>query len=143
MSNLEKAIEVAVMAHKGQTRKNGDPYILHPLRLMMSVESANEKIVAVLHDVVEDTSVSFEQLENDGFSDDVIAALKLLTHQSDQSYEDYINCLADNELSRKVKMADLRDNSNLFEIPLIESRDLQRLENYHKAYKQLENENRC
>jgi (p)ppGpp synthase/HD superfamily hydrolase len=137
MSTLERAIEIAVLAHKGQTRKDGSPYILHPLRLMMSVQSTAEKIVAVLHDVVEDTDVSFEQLKGEGFSDEVLDALRLLTHESNVSYDDYISEIAKSDLAKTVKLADLKDNSNTFEIPDLSSRDLERLEKYHRAFKRL------
>ncbi len=137
MSNLETAIEIAVAAHKGQTRKDGSPYILHPLRLMMAVESESEKIVAVLHDVVEDTQVTTEQIKEQGFSDEVIDALKLVTHHDDQSYEEYIVEISKNPIATTVKLADLRDNGNFFVIPQLKSRDLERLEKYHKAYHDL------
>ena len=137
MSNLERAIELAVAAHKGQQRKDGSPYVLHPLRLMMSVCSNDEKIVAVLHDAVEDTPITFEQLEDEGFSDDVLGALRLVTHESDMSYTDYIDKIATNPLARAVKLADLKDNGNIYEIPNLKSKDLERLEKYHKAFKAL------
>ena len=137
MSNLERAIEIAVAAHKGQQRKDGSPYVLHPLRLMMSVKSNDEKIVAVLHDAVEDTPVTFEQLQEEGFSDDVLKALRLVTHESEVSYVDYIAEIAKNRLARAVKLADLRDNGNIYEIPVLKSKDLERLGKYHDAFKTL------
>ena len=137
MSNLQRAIEIAVSAHKGQTRKDGSPYILHPLRLMMSVDSTVEKIVAVLHDVVEDTDVTAEQIRSEGFSEDVLEALRLVTHDSGEPYDEYIARIRANPIARAVKLADLRDNSNTFEIPTLEEKDLVRLEKYHGAYKTL------
>jgi (p)ppGpp synthase/HD superfamily hydrolase len=83
MSSLQRAIEIAVEAHKSQTRKDGSPYVLHPLRLMMNVGPTEEKIVAVLHDVVEDTDMTFEQLRAEGFSEQVLDALELVTHEDD------------------------------------------------------------
>ncbi len=132
-SDLQRAIEIAVEAHKGQVRKNGSPYILHPLRLMLAVDSPDEQIVAVLHDVVEDTSVTFEHLEHEGFSRRVLDALKLVTHDDESPYEDYIAAIKANPTARAVKLADLRDNSNVFEIPELSSADLNRLAKYHKA----------
>ena len=137
MSNLERAIEIAVSAHKGQRRKDGSPYVLHPLRLMMSVCSNDEKIVAVLHDAVEDTPVTFEQLQNEGFSNEVLDALRLVTHESDISYADYIAEIAKNRLARSVKLADLKDNGNIYEIPELKTKDLERLEKYHNAFRTL------
>ena len=137
MSNLQRAIEIAVSAHKGQTRKDGSPYILHPLRLMMSVDSTVEKIVAVLHDVVEDTDVTAEQIRAEGFSEEVLEALRLVTHDSGEPYDEYIARIRANPIARAVKLADLRDNSNTFEIPTLEEKDLVRLEKYHRAYKTL------
>ena len=137
MSDLQRAIEISVTAHKGQVRKDGSPYVLHPLRLMMSVNSADEKIVAVLHDVVEDTDITMQQLEDEGFSKQVLAALRLVTHDDGTSYEDYITNIKGNPIARAVKLADLRDNTNVFEIPKLSAKDLQRLEKYHRAYKTL------
>lgn len=137
MSDLQRAIEISVTAHKGQFRKDGSPYVLHPLRLMMSVNSPEEKIVAVLHDVVEDTDVTMQQLEDEGFSEQVLAALGLVTHDDGTSYEDYITNIKGNPIARAVKLADLRDNTNVFEIPQLSAKDLQRLEKYHRAYKTL------
>ena len=125
MSNLQRAIEIAVLAHKEQTRKDGSPYILHPLRLMLAVDSIPEKIVAVLHDVVEDTDVTEEQLQSEGFSDEILQALKAVTHDEDQPYEDYIKAIKRNPIAKSVKLADLRDNSNTFEIPDLKEKDLQ------------------
>ena len=137
MSDLQRAIEIAVTAHKDQVRKDGSPYVLHPLRLMMSVNSVEEKIVAILHDVVEDTDVTMQQIEDEGFSKEVLAALRLVTHDTSTSYEDYIANIKGNPIARVVKLADLRDNTNVFEIPTLSDKDLQRLEKYHRAYKTL------
>ena len=137
MSNLQRAIEIAVDAHRKQSRKNGDPYILHPLRLMLAVDSPDAKIVAVLHDVVEDTDVTMDDLIAEGFSQPVIDALTLVTHERDVSYEDYIQKIKSNPLATTIKLADLRDNSNIHEIPRLKDRDLQRLAKYHRAMQTL------
>src|SRR5262245_45562627 len=95
MSNLETAIRIAVTAHAGQKDKGGAPYITHPLRLMAAVESDDAKIVAVLHDVVEDTSVTLDDLRREGFSDKLLAAVACVTHQREMPYVDYVvNCKA-------------------------------------------------
>jgi (p)ppGpp synthase/HD superfamily hydrolase len=137
MSDLQRAIEIAVLAHKGQSRKNGDPYILHPLRLMHAVPSTREKIVAVLHDVVEDTSVTMDQLKSEGFSPEILDALALVTHDGNEPYDEYINNIKTNPIARSVKLADLRDNSNLHEIPELNDKDLARVKKYHRAFKSL------
>ena len=109
---LEKAIEIAVSAHKGQVDKAGQPYILHPLRVMFQMDTEVEQIVAVLHDVVEDAiDWNFQRLQEAGFGDEVIEALRLLTKNDDhEPYLDYIKRIGENSIARKVKLADLWDN---------------------------------
>lgn len=111
--NLQRAIEIAVAAHAKQTDKQGQPYITHPLRLMNSVETDTAKTVAVLHDVVEDTDVTFDALRAAGFGDDVLNALKLLTHDKSVPYADYVIAIKSNHTASSVKLADLRDNTRL------------------------------
>ena len=137
MSDLQRAIEIAVSAHKGQLQKNGLPYVLHPLSLMQSVRSVNAKITAVLHDVVEDTAWTMEDLETEGFSQRVLAALDCLTHTPEESYEEYISKIRTNPLAREVKLADLQDNMNIRRIPELQPKDLKRLERYHQAWNTL------
>jgi (p)ppGpp synthase/HD superfamily hydrolase len=135
---LERAIGIAVEAHKGQLDKGGNPYILHPLRVMMSVDFELEKIVAVLHDVVEDSNWTFEALLAEGFSNEVIEALKSVTKKSDnEDYDSFIQRAIRNPIGRKVKIADLRDNLDVTRIPDIKERDLQRISKYKKALKTL------
>ena len=134
MSSLQRAIEIAVEAHRNQTRRDGTPYVLHPLRLMLAVESIDARIVAVLHDVVEDCDVTLDDIRNEGFSETILTALELVTHAEGVSYEDYISRIKENEIAREVKLADLRDNSNIHELPDLKARDLERLKKYHLAY---------
>ena len=135
---LERAIGTAVEAHKGQLDKGGNPYILHPLRVMMSVDLELEKIVAVLHDVVEDSNWTFEALLAEGFSIEVIDALKSVTKNSDdEGYDSFIQRAIRNPIGRKVKIADLRDNLDVTRIPDIGEKDLQRISKYKKALKTL------
>ena len=122
MSNLERAIKIAVSAHNGQTDKGGKPYILHPLRVMMSLETDEEKIVGVLHDVVEDSDWTFEDLKSEGFSDEIIDALQSVTkneseHGTDEGYYRFVERAKTNPIGRRVKMADLRDNMDITRIP--------------------------
>ena len=99
MNLLERAIEIAVSAHKDQIDKAGKPYILHPLRLMFKMQSENEMIAAVLHDVVEDTDWTIEKLEAEGFNEEVITAVKLLTHDKKVPYKKYIEAIKTNKIA--------------------------------------------
>jgi hypothetical protein len=133
---LERAIEIAVEAHKGQVDKGGSPYILHPLRVMMSVDLESEKIVGVLHDVVEDSNWTFEALLAEGFSIEVIEALKSVTKNSDnEDYDSFIRRAIGNPIGRKVKIADLRDNLDVTRISDITDKDVKRINKYKKALK--------
>ncbi len=143
MATLEKAIEIAAKAHAGVPDKNGQPYILHPLRVMLGVEGDVARIVAVLHDVVEDTDVTFEEIEAQGFSKKVMAALKLVTHQSGETYTDYVIACQANETARQVKLSDLRDNASLNRMLLRPDRmtkDSARVMRYLLSYKYLTGE---
>jgi (p)ppGpp synthase/HD superfamily hydrolase len=137
MSTLEKAIEIAAKAHAGQKRFNGEPYILHSLRVMVNVKTLEEKIVAVLHDVVEDTNVTVSDLVDEGFSMDVYVAVSLLTHNKHNSYEEYINRIKWNDIARNVKIADMKDNIDILSIPDITIKDFNRLKKYHRYIKKL------
>ena len=133
---LERAIGIAVEAHKGQLDKGGNPYILHPLRVMMSVDLELEKIVAVLHDVVEDSNWTFEALLAEGFSIEVIDALKSVTKNSDdEGYDSFIQRAIRNPIGHKVKIADLRDNLDVTRISDITDKDVKRINKYKKALK--------
>ena len=133
---LERAIEIAVEAHKGQLDKGGNPYILHPLRVMMFVDFELEKIVAVLLDVVADSNWTFEALLAEGFSIEVIDALKSVTKKSDnEDYDSFIQRAIGNPIGRKVKIVDLRDNLDVTRIPELGEKDLQRINKYKKALK--------
>jgi (p)ppGpp synthase/HD superfamily hydrolase len=131
---LERTIQIAVDAHAGQKGKDGLPYILHPLRLMLKMSTEVERIVAVLHDVVEDTSVTLDDLRREGFSDEVLEAVRLLTHEEGISYEDYVARLKPHPLAKKIKLADLEDNSDIRRLSGIEDKDLERLRKYHRAW---------
>lgn len=110
---LNKALDIAYKAHLGQTDKAGAPYILHPMRVALHCETDEEKIVALLHDVVEDTPITLEELKTQGFSDDVLAALKSLTKIKGEDYQTFIQRVATNPLAVKVKIQDLKDNMDL------------------------------
>ncbi len=134
---INKAKELATLHHEGQTDKVGKPYILHPLRLMEAVNSTNEKIVAVLHDIVEDTDVSFDDLQTEGFNETVIEAIKCVTKIDGENYEDFIERISHNKLATTVKLADLEDNMDLSRLPKVTDSDLERVEKYKRAKKYL------
>jgi (p)ppGpp synthase/HD superfamily hydrolase len=138
MSSLERAVELAAKHHAGQRQRNGTPYLLHPLYVMQRVEGLPAKIVAVLHDVVEDTLLTLEDLRAEGFSSEVVEAVRLLTRLDNVSYEDYVHALAHNPLARTVKLADLRHNIDLTRLDEVRDYDLERARGYHKAILKLE-----
>ena len=138
MANLQRALEITVEAHKNQTQKDGTPYALHPIRLSLSLESEEQKIVALLHDVVEDTDWKFEDLEREGFSGIIVEALRLVTHTDGSPYEEYIERLASNPLAKAVKKADLTDNMDFKRIPEPTEKDFARLQKYHRAWRRLQ-----
>ncbi len=138
MSTLESAIEIASRAHAGVRDKQGQPYILHPIRVMMGVESEEAKIVAVLHDVVEDTAVTLETLAGEGFSEQVLEALRRVTHGESQSYAQYVIGCHSNPIARQVKLSDLRDNANLDRLLLRPEKydgDSSRMQRYVLSYR--------
>lgn len=136
MQPLAHAIALAAEAHKDQTDKAGAPYILHPLRLMFTLDTEDEQIAAVLHDIVEDTDKSLEDLRAAGFSETVLAAIDALTHRQDESYDEYVARAFADPVARKVKLADLEDNMNLRRLSELTDKDIVRLQKYHKLWRQ-------
>ena len=125
-------MNIAYNAHMNQFDKAGVPYIYHPIHLAEQMDSETECIVALLHDVVEDTEVTFEQLEKD-FSKEVIEAIRLVTHDKDVEYKEYIKELSKNPIAKKVKIADLLHNSDESRLEKITIKDVVRREKYKKA----------
>lgn len=138
MSTIERAFDVAAEAHAGQTDKAGMPYILHPLRVMLAVTIREEQMAAVLHDLVEDTVWTLDDLRTEGFPESVVAAVAALTRHEGEDYQSFVARAAQNPIARVVKLADLRDNSNLDRIPTVTPADLERLAKYRLAIKQIE-----
>ncbi|CAI8921746.1 MULTISPECIES: HD domain-containing protein [Pseudomonas] len=130
---LERAIAIAAAAHAGQVDKGGAPYILHPLKVMLRMNSLEERIVAVLHDVVEDCGISFDDLRKEGFSEAVLSAIESVTKVPGESYEDFVERAAQNPIGRVVKLADLEENSDLSRIASPGWEDLERVEKYRRA----------
>ncbi len=138
MATLERAIEIATEAHRGQLDKAGNEYIGHPLRVMAMGQTMEEKIVGVLHDVVEDSDWTFEQLAAEGFSPRIIEALRCVTKLSpDEPYDKFIARIKHNPLAVAVKLNDLTDNMDIRRLSYLSDKDVKRLKKYLKAYKQL------
>jgi (p)ppGpp synthase/HD superfamily hydrolase len=138
MASIEKALQIAARAHEGQKDKDGQPYILHPLRVMNAVEGEAEKVVAILHDVIEDTSVTVEDLRREGFDEAVLAALDCVTQRKGEPYADYVVRSKSDQIAWRVKLADLEDNARLSRALLRPDRiepDIARLRKYLLAYK--------
>ncbi len=133
MATLEKAIELAARAHAGQVDKAGAPYVLHPLRVMFAVEGAAARIVAVLHDIVEDTAITSEDLRTEGFSPVVIDAVLALTKTEGEDRLSAARRAAQNPIARVVKLADVADNSDLSRIAEPSARDMARLAEYEQV----------
>ncbi|MET3209701.1 UNVERIFIED_CONTAM: guanosine-3',5'-bis(diphosphate) 3'-pyrophosphohydrolase [Paenibacillus sp. PvR008] len=138
-NELSKAISIAANLHAGQLDKGGNPYILHPLRVMLKMDDNTSMVVAVLHDVLEDTHFSIHDAdaEESEFSDEVIGALKAITRKKDESYMEFIRRCKQNELARKVKIADIKDNMDLSRIEDPTEEDVKRNRKYGKALKEL------
>jgi (p)ppGpp synthase/HD superfamily hydrolase len=128
-----KAMKIAFAVHKDQVDKAGVPYIYHPIHLAESMDDEYSIVVALLHDVVEDSEMTFADLIESGFPNEVITALKLLTHSPDGDYLDYIELISKNELATKVKLADIKHNSDVTRLITVTDKDLERFEKYKKA----------
>lgn len=132
---LEKAVAIAVEAHRGQRDRAGAPYILHPMRVMAGVDTDTEKIVAILHDVVEDSDWTFERLAQEGFPEEIIEALKCVTKKDGEAYEDFVKRSATNKITRRVKLADLEHNMDARRLSDVTEKDVERLKKYVRAWR--------
>ena len=133
MPSLEDAISLATEAHRDQKDKANAPYILHPLRVMLRMETETDRIIAMLHDVVEDSRVTLQELQRAGYSAEIVEAVKYLTKAKEEEYEDFIERIKGNTLAIKIKIADLEDNLNFERIKEPGEDDLKRYENYRRA----------
>jgi (p)ppGpp synthase/HD superfamily hydrolase len=133
MSSLERAIAIAATAHAGQVDKGGAPYILHPLRVMLRLETTDERIAGVLHDVVEDCGWSIDDLRAEGFSPAVLRAIDSVTRRDGEGYDAFVARSAADPIGRRVKVADLQDNSDLSRISSPTDRDRARVARYERA----------
>jgi guanosine-3',5'-bis(diphosphate) 3'-pyrophosphohydrolase len=133
MGTLEKAIAIAAKAHEGQSDKAGEPYILHPIQVMLRVTGTEARIAAVLHDVVEDSDLTIEELRIEGFSETVLEAVEALTKRKDENRIEAAMRAAANEIARVVKLADNAENMNLGRISNPTEKDFARMEEYEKV----------
>lgn len=140
MNKLALAISITAKAFEEKLDKAGQPYILHCLRVMNATKGDEDtKCASVMHDLVEDTDYTFEQLTKLGFSDRTIGLLHLVTHQKDTDYMEYIKAIAVSDEATEIKLADLRDNSDITRLKGLGKKDLDRIEKYHRAYLYLSN----
>jgi (p)ppGpp synthase/HD superfamily hydrolase len=133
MPTLEDAIALAVEAHRGQKEKAGQPYILHVLRVMFRLEAEPEQMAGVLHDLVEDTPYTLDDLRRLGYPEPVVTAVDCLTRREDETYEEFVERAGANSIARRVKLADLEDNMDIRRLPAVTERDRERLERYIRA----------
>lgn len=134
----KKALKLCFKAHKRQKDKSGMPYVFHPFHLAEQMETEATTVTALLHDIVEDTRYTFRHLEKMGFSQDVISALKLLTHNDGSDYMEYVKRIKHNPIAKAVKLADLKHNSDITRLNEVTEKALKRREKYLEAIKLLE-----
>ena len=132
------AMKLCFAAHKDQLDKSGIPYVFHPIHLAEQMDDEYSTVTALLHDVVEDTSYTFEDLRNFGYPEAVLEALRLLTHDKAVPYMEYVAAVRENPIARKVKLADLRHNSDITRLDVIDQRALERVKKYREAINFLE-----
>ena len=143
MATLERALEIAAEAHRGQLDKAGEPYLLHPIRVMLRVEGEAERLVALLHDVVEDSpDWTLDRLRAEGFAGPIVEAVDRLTKRAGEPYESLIERAAGDAIARRVKLADLEDNMSLTRIIDPGARDRKRIERYRRAHLRLSGNSR-
>jgi len=137
MTTLEDAIVLAAQAHRGQVDKVGQPYLLHLLRVMLRLDGEQTQIVGVLHDLVEDTPYTFDDLRTMGYPEEIVQAIDGLTRRPDESYEQFVERASANPLARRVKRADLEDNMDIRRHETLGEKDLERLNRYIAAWRKL------
>lgn len=137
---FDKAMLIAAREHLGVRDKGGHAYILHPMRIVMRLNTSDEELmsIAILHDVIEDGKVTLEDLINEGFTDRVITALRLLTRRKGVSYDDYIDGMRGNRDALRVKREDLRDNSDITRLKGVSEKDFERMSKYIRSFAKVE-----
>ena len=139
----KKALKISFTAHKDQTDKSGMPYVFHPFHLAEQMNDEDTTIVALLHDVVEDTPYTLDDLRAMGFNEQVLDALALMTHDKRVPYLDYVAKIKGNKIARTVKLADLKHNSDLSRLNNVEEKDSNRIEKYRQAIALLSEPDPC
>ena len=135
------ALKLCFEAHKDQIDKSGMPYVFHPFHLAEQMADENTTIVALLHDVIEDTEYTLEDLRKNGFNEDVLSAISLMTHADDVPYMEYVAQIKTNPIAKAVKLADLKHNSDMSRLDRITQKDEERAKKYSHAIELLENSN--
>ena len=131
----EKAMQIAIKVHDGQVDKGGNDYINHPIRVSENCSLDEEKIVALLHDTIEDGDITADYLIMQGFPHDIVDAVLSVSRNKDEGYFDFILRCKANPIGRRVKIADLKDNMDITRLNELTEKDINRLKKYHKAYK--------
>ena len=131
---IEKSLAIALRAYSGKTDKSGCEYIKHPLRVMAKMDTDEERSVALLHDVIEDSDISAQELYELGIPQHVVDAVVCLTKQPKESYQDFIERVKTNKLATKVKLADIEDNINVLRLKSLNNHDIDRIKKYHLAW---------
>ena len=134
----KKALKISFEAHKDQVDKTGLPYVFHPFHLAEQMDTEDTIVVALLHDVAEDSAYTLGDLSQMGFGDTVMQALTLLTHDEEEDYMDYVRAIKTNPVAKAVKLADLRHNSDITRLDTVDEKALARREKYAQALKLLE-----
>ena len=137
INEYKLAYDIALNAHKGQKDKGGEDYFKHPLAVSNKLSGEKDKIVALLHDVIEDTDVTVNDLREAGFSDEVVLAVSVITKKAGEDYEEYLNRVKQNPIALRVKIADMEHNSDISRIKNPTEKDLKRLEKYRIRLKEL------
>ena len=130
----DKALRIAIHAHKGQVDKAGREYVMHPIRVAERCKDPRAKIVALLHDTIEDTGVTEEYLRREGFPDEIISGVLSVTKRDKEEYDDFVRRAAENTIGRVVKIADLEDNMDIRRLPEMTDYDVARLRKYLRAW---------
>lgn len=133
----EKAMQIAIKVHRGQLDKGGNDYINHPIRVSENCSLDEEKVVALLHDTIEDGDITADYLLMQGFPRGIVDAILSVSRNKDESYFAFILRCKDNPIGRRVKIADLKDNMDITRLKELTENDIERLKKYHKAYKML------
>ena len=130
----DKALRIAIHAHKGQVDKAGREYVMHPIRVAERCKDPRAKIVALLHDTIEDTGVTEEYLRREGFPDEIISGVLSVTKRDKEEYDDFVRRAAENAIGKEVKIADLEDNMDIRRLPEMTDYDVARLRKYLRAW---------